>query len=206
MRAFLESNPRSRLSQWIQMDKSASVLLNWILTSNRSYIVQDGLVPGATSDLIGGTLASQRKISGLDSEWMQFRFQQGCPDKEHRFASAVEAVKLGRHDYRALFAWHGSPFGNWHSIVRQGLNFDQIANGRSQGNGVYLSPDMQVSLGYASQHFIPSLVSSSVLPTSKIAEHNLGGSCKRLGTFCAFPDAGFKHLRARQRHPKVCLH
>jgi ubiquitin-conjugating enzyme E2 Q len=208
MRVFLKSNPRTRLSQWSQMDKSASVLLNWILTSNRSYIVQDGLVPEASSKPPGATLASERKITGLGSEWMQFRFQQGCPDKEHRFASAVEAAKLARHDYKALFAWHGSMFANWHSIVRQGLDFKHVVNGRAQGNGVYLSPDMRVSLVYASMYMIrtPTIVSSLILSTLEIAEHNLVGSCKKLGTLCAVPNAGFEHLRTRQRHPEVCLH
>ena len=151
MRRFLQESPGRRLDEWKRMDRSTLSLLDWIIKSKRSYIVQDGMVPGATCAPHGANLAGQRTISGLGPGWMQFRFQQGCPEKEHRFGLAVRNVKSSReeHSYRSLYGWHGSSIANWHSIVREGLDFQNVVHGRSFGNGVYFSQDWNVSRGYA---------------------------------------------------------
>ena len=48
-----------------------------------------------------------------------------------------------------IFAWHGSSLHNWHSILREGLHFNEVVNGRAFGNGVYFSPHAQTSLIYS---------------------------------------------------------
>ena len=91
----------------------------------------------------------QERIGGMDG-WVQFRFAQGSPDKELRFKQALqaEASLTGVKPCPTLLAWHGSPVSNWHSILRTGLNFETLANGRAYGNGVYFSPHYQTSHGY----------------------------------------------------------
>lgn len=100
-------------------------------------------------------------------DFMQFRFVQGAPDKEHEFTKAV--IKH-RHStspvYPTIFAWHGSPLHNWHSILRQGLRFDYTSHGRSYGDGVYFSSLFRKANSYAS-------TSTPVWPNSKINTHNV---------------------------------
>ncbi|KAM5345747.1 hypothetical protein ACJ41O_011608 [Fusarium nematophilum] len=45
MRKYLLGRPGRRLSSWRRMDSSTLALLNWIVASNRSFIVQDAAVP-----------------------------------------------------------------------------------------------------------------------------------------------------------------
>ena len=64
-----------------------------------------------------------------------------------------------------MFAFHGSPIQNWHSIIRHGLDFAETLHGRAYGHGVYHALDQNVSVGYAhgggvSLIYIPFLVRS----------------------------------------------
>lgn len=52
-----------------------------------------------------------------------------------------------------IFAWHGSSLHNWHSILREGLHFNEVVNGRAYGNGVYFSTHAQTSLVYSGAMF-----------------------------------------------------
>ncbi|KAK0740940.1 hypothetical protein B0T18DRAFT_393660 [Schizothecium vesticola] len=99
--------------------------------------------------MVCGRDREQERIGGMDG-WVQFRFAQGSPDKELRFKQALqaEASLTGVKGCPTLLAWHGSPVSNWHSILRTGLNFETLANGRAYGNGVYFSPHYQTSHGY----------------------------------------------------------
>ena len=63
-----------------------------------------------------------------------------------------------------IFAWHGSPLENWHGIVREGLHFKNVLNGRAFGNGVYHSLDANTSLVYSSSRYVVS--QSTALPSS----------------------------------------
>ncbi|RMZ76431.1 hypothetical protein DV737_g4803, partial [Chaetothyriales sp. CBS 132003] len=86
------------------------------------------------------------RVSGMDG-WLQFRFAQGAPDKEQRFVDCVKKESPGAK-YPTLFARHGSPLSNWHSIIRQGLRFDEALHGRTYGNGVYMSNQACTSVWY----------------------------------------------------------
>ncbi|KAJ5605415.1 hypothetical protein N7510_008196 [Penicillium lagena] len=141
MKAFLGPYSNGRLlSSWTGVISPAALgLLRWIVASNRSYIMQDNDRP-------------EHLVSGMDG-FVQFRLAQGAPDKEQRFIDAVDTVSLTANpQYPTLFAWHGSPLFNWHSILREGLNFDTVANGRACGDGVYLSRDFNTSIGYCQRH------------------------------------------------------
>jgi ubiquitin-conjugating enzyme E2 Q len=153
MKGFLESNPqdpslkryRNRISD------TALNLLRWIIASNRSCIMQVDRSSSSTS-----FADAEDRVSGME-DWMQFRFAQGAPDKEQRFIDCVKEVstRLALGKFPTLFAWHGSPLANWHSIVREGLHFNDTLHGRAFGHGVYMSPQAVTSIGYSGMgHYI----------------------------------------------------
>lgn len=145
MRRYLQRKAQSPLSSWVdRLPPAALGLLRWIIASNRACIVQcedgeDGLNSKKAEDRVYG-------MSG----WSQFRFAMGAPDKERRFLQAVrETSDRLKMKYSTIFAWHGSPLTNWHSIIREGLHFKTTAHGRAFGNGVYHSLEYNTSMGYS---------------------------------------------------------
>ncbi|OCT47151.1 putative ubiquitin conjugating enzyme [Cladophialophora carrionii] len=153
MRMYLKLHGRTQnhnLKAWTdRISDSALNLLRWIVASNRSCILQvDEICEGESSEILG---RPADRVGGMDA-WMQFRFAQGAPDKEKRFNDCVkEQAEVSGTEYPTLFAWHGSRIANWHSIIRQGLHYDEIINGRAFGNGIYMSNTAMTSLTY-SQH------------------------------------------------------
>lgn len=139
----------SCLRQWRErISQPALNILRWIIASNRSCIMQVDTLVGA--DGMYDTASIEDRISGMD-EYMQFRFAQGAPDKEQRFIDCVKKETEGSA-YPTLFAWHGSPLHNWHSIIREGLHHKETHHGRAYGNGVYMSPQAHTSTGYSGMH------------------------------------------------------
>ncbi|CAJ2511662.1 Uu.00g072870.m01.CDS01 [Anthostomella pinea] len=145
MRAYLTESQSRQLATWDRMTPGAMGLLRWVVASNRSYIVQVDECPSAGQDQNVGKFGRNReRIAGVD-DWIQFRFAQGSPEKEALFQDALKQVTKPQ---RTLVAWHGSPLGNWHSIIRQGLDYKVTEHGRAFGNGVYFSRDFDYSLSY----------------------------------------------------------
>ncbi|KAI4240000.1 MAG: hypothetical protein LQ352_007743, partial [Teloschistes flavicans] len=147
MKAYLESRSGKNMTVAGWQDRispPAAGLLRWIIASNRSCIVQVDRIDGET------TTASEERVTGMPG-WMQFRFAQGAPDKEQRFSQSIRDL-TGQNRHPTLYAWHGSPLSNWHSIVREGLNFEDTAHGRAYGHGVYHSPHAETSLSYSSSY------------------------------------------------------
>ena len=145
LKEYLETGRQSSLNSWAdRLSPAALGVLRWIIASNRSCIIQ---VDGPT----GATKPSEERVSGMP-DYVQFRFAQGAPDKEQRFIQSVrDNIENAQKNvnYPTLFAWHGSSIYNWHSIVREGLHFKEIVNGRACGHGVYFSPHASTSLGYS---------------------------------------------------------
>ncbi|KAI2642291.1 hypothetical protein GGS21DRAFT_298361 [Xylaria nigripes] len=150
MKAYLTGGLSRQLATWDRIPHPARKLLRWIIASNRSFIVQldnpDGKSANSSGTEAGTIDRSREKILGIDG-WFQFRFAQGSPEKEARFQAALKDVKS---KYRTILAWHGSGVSNWHSIIRHGLDFKTITNGRSYGHGVYLSRSFDYSLHFSS--------------------------------------------------------
>ncbi|KAL6906649.1 hypothetical protein GGI43DRAFT_235791 [Trichoderma evansii] len=164
MRTYLLNNPSKRLTSWGRIDKNALTLLQWIISSNRSLILQDDAVP--TSDDLSEKsdnpeeteTINPNKVQGIPSHWMQFRFLQGTPERERLFMQELTTVsqsKSPESQFPSIFTWHGSPLYNWHSIIRTGLDFETVASGRSYGDGVYMSKDFSVSINYSGRVFFP---------------------------------------------------
>ncbi|KAF4337905.1 hypothetical protein FBEOM_8270 [Fusarium beomiforme] len=165
MREYLMETPGRRLSSWKRMDGSTLRLLNWIVASNRSFIVQDTPLPG--SSVSDEQKQNGNLVCGMQPNWMQFRFAQGSPEKEQLFFNELD--KITRSQYPTLFAWHGSPLSNWHSIIRTGLDFSTTLHGRAYGNGVYLAKDFYTSQGYSSRESAQTWPSSVLKVTSAIS-------------------------------------
>ncbi|KAF9768936.1 hypothetical protein IL306_013704 [Fusarium sp. DS 682] len=165
MREYLLEVPGRRLSSWKGMDGSTLRLLNWIVASNRSFIVQDTTLPG--SSVSDEQMQNGNLVSGMQPNWMQFRFAQGSPEKEQLFFN--ELKKTTRSQYPTLFAWHGSPLSNWHSIIRTGLDFSSTLHGRAYGNGVYLAKDFGTSQGYSNRDTWQTWPGSVLKVTSAIS-------------------------------------
>ena len=50
----------------------------------------------------------------------QFMFANASPEKEQKFQRLKKQAKK-RSGQGVIQAWHGSPFANWHAIMRTGL-------------------------------------------------------------------------------------
>ncbi|KAK5134545.1 hypothetical protein LTR08_006330 [Meristemomyces frigidus] len=142
MQDFLAKNRPADLKNWVERISPAALsLLRWIIASNRACIMQ---VDGDSS-----SSQPQERLYGMKG-YMQFRFAMGAPDKEQRFITEVrnttERLKL---KHPTIFAFHGSPLQNWHTIIREGLHFKNTDHGRAYGHGVYHAKDAQVSTGYS---------------------------------------------------------
>jgi ubiquitin-conjugating enzyme E2 Q len=153
LRAYLVKQSRQSvpdLRTWQERISPAALgLLRWIIASNRSCIVQVDKCPG--QEATDPSIRLEQKCSDVSDNWVQFRFAQGAPDKEQRFLNALRTEKQNLDPrYPTLFAFHGSPLGNWHSIIRQGLDFNDTLHGRAYGHGVYHALDQSTSLGYTS--------------------------------------------------------
>lgn len=154
IREYLIKNSQSKLRSFHSISPAAATLLEWIVASNRSCIFQVSPVADyhAQDKELLATIKTrnQEAIPSMNS-CVQFRFAQGAPDKELRFHRALRDLQVqSKTKYPTLFAWHGSALGNWHSILRQGLDFKEVRNGRAFGNGVYFSQDFYTSSGYVS--------------------------------------------------------
>lgn len=157
LRNYLLDHPNGSLTSHPGVSSSAMTLLQWIVASNRSYILQvspvtESQFPENEISMRNTKTRPQEQIPGLDSEYVQFRFAQGSPEKELRFHRALGNLALQKATkFPTIFAWHGSKLSNWHSILRQGLDYTQIHNGRAYGNGVYFSSHFDISANYAQE-------------------------------------------------------
>ncbi|KAF5342715.1 hypothetical protein D9758_015872 [Tetrapyrgos nigripes] len=109
--------------------------------------------------IVGSCLADLEEITSGeehikhidDTTWRQYRFTVGAPDAEDKFKTATEEAQsrdANAKVYPSLYAFHGSPLRNWHSIIRNGLWYKTVTHGRAYGNGVYLAKQAEVSMGH----------------------------------------------------------
>lgn len=185
MAEYLSQNGASdaSLMRWVnRISPPALGLLRWIVASNRSCIVQVDQAPAqSTIEAINRGVRLDQRISGMGT-WMQFRFAQGAPDKEDKFHKALESKKAVTGQYESIFAWHGSSLANWHSIIRNGLDYAETLNGRAYGHGVYFASEFQTSLGYCHAYrsltggvsFLARLLPPGRNPLAKLSSQGLG--------------------------------
>ncbi|KAF2137961.1 uncharacterized protein K452DRAFT_301349 [Aplosporella prunicola CBS 121167] len=155
MRDYLTSSMQADLKNWTsRMCPLALGIVRWIIASNRACIMQIDGPKAFPLDRDSRSKSSiDERVGGMPG-WLQFKFAMGAPEKERRFTNCVKSMAV-QHKLKhpTMFAWHGSPLANWHSIIRESFNFNQIAHGRAYGNGVYFAMDCQTSLGYSGNSY-----------------------------------------------------
>ena len=105
------------------------LLLQWIITNNRSHIAK---------------LEPERQLDFMKTNH-QYIMRTSSPAKEAEFAEA-------RKKFGSTFAFYGSSLENWHSIFSNGLmkasGTEHQVNGAMYGDGIYLSPSASTSFNY----------------------------------------------------------
>ncbi|KAJ3161754.1 hypothetical protein HDU86_006525 [Geranomyces michiganensis] len=129
-----------------QIDQLIYPLLRWIICSNRSFIKE--------------LRVDEEKVTGIGAGHLQFKMVMSTPEKEEIFLKEQKQW-VASNAVQSLWAFHGSPLYNWHSILRTGLNTQKVTHGRAHGHGIYHALDYGTSSGYAS-------VGGNAWPNSKI--------------------------------------
>ncbi|KAJ3301850.1 hypothetical protein HDU93_006790, partial [Gonapodya sp. JEL0774] len=130
--AALRSTAPSLRNMLDEIDLLLYPLLRWIIASNRAYFRE--------------LWNPEERLAGLDKRYIQFKMVMGSLEKEEQF---VKEKAGSSKRPQSIYAFHGSPLRNWHSIIRNGLHFKNIMHGRAYGNGIYHSPQLSTSQGYA---------------------------------------------------------
>jgi ubiquitin-conjugating enzyme E2 Q len=72
---------------------------------------------------------------------------------EFKYDPYVERMRDFQYKKR-WYLFHGSPLGNWHSILRNGIrnmsNTSFMTNGAVRGIGVYMTSNLAMAIGYGS--------------------------------------------------------
>ena len=126
-----EPNLRAFFKTDLQAGMMKFRLLRWVLNSCQGHLVQ---------------LEGADRFPMMQTEY-QFRLWADRSDKEHSFARL-------KQKYGSRFLFHGSPFYNWHCILREGLKnmsgTSMMSNGHSLGSGIYLAENSKESAQHCS--------------------------------------------------------
>eukprot|EP01083_Nonionella_stella_P001411 4058_1 len=150
-------------------------LLVWIITSNRCHLRK---------------LPDCDRISAIDTPY-QFALCSATPDREKEFQELRAANG-------SFLAWHGSPMGNWHSILRMGLkNYSKTkhqSNGAAYGSGIYFGRNFNLSWGYCRP---------GTNPGWKNSQFGVSLSCMALCEICYHKDDAKHHRGKRDIYMKT---
>lgn len=126
------------LSQLQALDVLLVPLLRWILISNRAHL---------------RLLTDKERIPEIQTPY-QFVMLSNTPEAEARFQQLKRQTEM-KKPQGSFYAFHGSPTGNWHSILRVGLknmsNTQYQKHGAAYGSGVYMADNSHDSLAYCGQ-------------------------------------------------------
>jgi hypothetical protein len=118
-------------------------LVKFILASNQIMIKSHSLLTSTDSIIINNSNPNSDKIITADailSDIQQFKIIH------------TPLIEDKLKDKATSFLYHGSPYENWYSIMRNGLKIGSkskyFLNGAAYGNGIYLSNNIHTSLGY----------------------------------------------------------
>ncbi|CAF3421941.1 unnamed protein product [Rotaria socialis] len=121
--------------------------------------------------------------------------------KHEDIVKHVNFKKL-RAEKGSIFAFHGSPQENWHSILRSGLQIGKggyLINGAAYGAGIYASPSFIFSTSYtrvSRLHDPSTQFHSDVYPSTEIPPlKQRGWHCIALCEIINSPDAYKKHSK-----------
>lgn len=134
-----------------KIGREAYSLIKFALKSNKTNLRQCLLVNNLK--IIEPTVDSYRKqkknveytnISDIELEQYEVIYH---PSIEEKF-------KYNARNLGTIYLFHGSNYANWYSIMRNGIkicsNTRLMTAGMAHGAGIYLSSDINISLGYTS--------------------------------------------------------
>ncbi|KAJ6550837.1 hypothetical protein DFH09DRAFT_1039150 [Mycena vulgaris] len=154
-----KSKPRLKEMDDGKVLPAAWFVLRWCVASCTAYLEEM-------------SSADEQCIQGVEGVWRQFRFSVGAPDAEAKFQKALKMATetdANAKKFPSLYAFHGSALKNWHSIIRHGLWYKAVINGRAFGDGVYLAKEAQTSMGHYAQSGRACWRKSKLGPTSCVA-------------------------------------
>ncbi|KAF9809445.1 hypothetical protein IEO21_07397 [Rhodonia placenta] len=117
----------------------------------------DHSIPEATWSILRWCIASctahmeemkteEERIRNIGAEWRQFRFTIGAPDAEAKFQKALELAQAQDENVLSFPCLY---------IIRHGLWYKDVANGRLYGDGVYFAKEASISVKrYAQQNTV----------------------------------------------------
>ena len=118
-------------------------LVKFILSSNQIMIKSHSLLTSTDSIIINNPIPNTANTITADtilSSIQQFKIIH------------TPLIEDKLKDNQTSFLYHGSPYENWYSIMRNGLKIGSKSkyylNGAAHGNGIYLSNNIHTSLGY----------------------------------------------------------
>lgn len=164
MKKHLEKKVVTRSNKLKLKDMNSSILpaawsiLRWCVASCTAHLQE--------------LTEEEDQVQNIGSQWRQFRFIVGAPDKEAKFKYALEQETRGYSNatnHPTLYAFHGSPLKNWHSIIRHGLWYKTVTHGRAHGDGVYFARDGVVSMGTYAAGGAQSWRNSTIAPSACVA-------------------------------------
>lgn len=84
-----------------------------------------------------------------------------------------------------ITAFHGSPAGNWLSIIQSGMRFESIdfsSNGRAYGDGIYLAKSFRTAASFAPSKKITLKQHTSISSLCVVGEFHVDVSCTSTGS------------------------
>ena len=118
-------------------------LVKFILASNQIMIKSHSLLTSSDSIIINNPIPNTTNTITADtilSSIQQFKIIH------------TPLIEDKLKDKQTSFLYHGSPYENWYSIMKNGLKIGSKSkyylNGAAHGNGIYLSNNIHISLGY----------------------------------------------------------
>jgi ubiquitin-protein ligase len=141
-------------------------LLKYILSSNKILIKPFSLLE--SSDIVFNKSLSINGITSSKITNAKSNLSEESFDHSDKFSIDLNNVLLNIQQFKVIhtelvedklkgkptvFLYHGSPYVNWYSIMRNGLKSgstnEYFLNGSAYGNGIYLSNNISLSLSYS---------------------------------------------------------
>ncbi|KAK4684001.1 ubiquitin-conjugating enzyme E2 Q, partial [Tremellales sp. Uapishka_1] len=129
----------------IEAFPGAMGVLRWVVGSCKAYLKETKPNEGVLNSMTDG-----QAYGNATQKVKQFTFVVGSPQQERDFKAEIEVAQKSYPkclDYPTMLAWHGSAGERWHNILRTGLDYQEIANARAYGNGVYFANEASISIG-----------------------------------------------------------
>jgi len=109
--------------------------LLWLLTSNRSHLRR---------------LKTDEVMQNINTPY-QYMLLTSAPEREDKF-QRQRRQRTSTSDKPTFHNFHGSPFGNWHSILRRGLQIAGAHTGLARsGAAIWMANDFNTSIGYSTK-------------------------------------------------------